>query len=225
MKKNFKKIFLVITLMIIIVLFWLFDLFQYFNIEQINELISFIQGFGWLAPVIFMVLYILATILFLPGLPLTLLAGIIFGPIFGSIWVSIASTIGATCAFIIARYLGREQVEKWFSKSDMLTKLDQGVKREGWKMVAITRLVPLFPFNAQNYVYGLTDIPLSIYVLVSWICMMPATIAYVFLAGAIIEGQGSVGKTLIYIGVGVSLILILTIIKKRFDRKHMTKTT
>lgn len=221
MNKNIKKIALLMGLLIVVILLWVLDVFQYFSIDRLSQLTEFINGFGWLAPVVFIVTYIVATIFFLPGLPLTLLAGVIFGPVFGSIWVSVASTIGATGAFIVGRYLGRDFVAQRFSKNDLLLKLDQGVKREGWKMVAITRLVPLFPFNAQNYVYGLTDIPLTTYVLVSWICMLPATIAYVFLAGAIIEGQGNVGRTFVYIGIGVALILILTMIKKAFDKKQL----
>lgn len=82
-------------------------------------------------------------------------------------------------------------------------------------MIAITRLIPLFPFNAQNYVYGLTYVPLKIYVFVSWLCMLPGTIAYVFLAGAIIGGEGDSAKTVTYIGIGVAILILLSLLSKR----------
>jgi uncharacterized membrane protein YdjX (TVP38/TMEM64 family) len=101
----------------------------------------------------------------------------------------------------------------------MMKRIDEGVKKQGWKMVAITRLVPLFPFNVQNYIYGLTDIPLGIYVVVSWLCMIPATIGYTFLAGAIIDGNGDAGRTLTYVGIGIGFILFVSIIGSRINEK------
>ena len=74
--------------------------------------------------------------------------------------------------------------------------------------------MPLFPFNAQNYVYGLTKVPLGIYVLVSWICMLPATFAYVFLASAILAGEGDAVKTVAYVGIAIGLILILSMVSR-----------
>lgn len=217
------KLGILVLFIITIGLFWYFGLFDYISISRISDLSDLINDFGILAPLIFMVAYIVATVFFLPGVPLTLLAGIVFGPIFGSIWVSIASTIGASLAFIVSRYIGRSFIVDKFGDSDLFQKLDQGVKNQGWKMVAITRLVPLFPFNAQNYVYGLTDIPFTTYVLVSWLTMLPGTIAYVFLAGAIIGGEGSAAKTITYIGIGLGLLIGLSAISKSITRKQASE--
>jgi uncharacterized membrane protein YdjX (TVP38/TMEM64 family) len=217
------KIGVILLIVLGIFVAWRLGLFQYISINQISELSEYIHSFGFFAPIIFITIYVIATVLFLPGLPLTLLAGIVFGPVYGSVWVSIASTIGATLAFAIGRYTGRDWVVKRFSKNDLFKRLDRGVREQGWKMVAITRLVPLFPYNAQNYVYGLTDVPIGIYVLVSWLCMLPATIAYVFLSGAIIAGEGNVVKTIGYIGIAVALILVLSIIGKYLSKKQMIK--
>lgn len=217
---KYKKIGIIVGIFIAIVLLWKFEVFQYIKLERIGEITDFINGFGVMAPIIFILLYVMATVFFMPGVPLTLLAGIAFGPVLGSLWVSIASVTGATLAFLISRYLGRDFIVKKFSSSDLFKKLDEGVKSQGWKMVAITRLVPLFPFNAQNYVYGLTDVSLRTYVFVSWICMLPATIAYVFLAGAIVGGEGDVAKTVTYVGVGVGLLLVLSIVSKKIASKQ-----
>lgn len=221
--KQVIRIALIVLIVAGIIVAWRFGLFQYISLDRIGELTDYINGFGFFAPMVFICIYILATVLFLPGLPLTVLAGIVFGPIYGSIWVSIASTIGASLAFLIGRYTGREMIIQRFSGSDLFKKLDKGVSDQGWQMVAITRLVPLFPFNAQNYAYGLTDIPFGTYVLLSWICMLPATIGYVFLSGSILAGEGDLVKTITYVGVGVALIIVLSIVGKRLAKKQSSK--
>lgn len=218
--KKFIKIAIIVLVMVGIFLAWKFGLFRYLSLERIGDITDYIKRFGLFAPLVFMGFYTIATVLFLPGLPLTIVAGIAFGPVYGSIWVSIASTIGATLAFLIGRYTGREMMVKRFGDSDLFKKLDKGVSNQGWKMVAITRLVPLFPFNAQNYAYGLTDISLVTYVFVSWICMLPATIGYVFLAGAIVAGEGDVVKTITYVGIGVAFIIGISIIGKKLGTKQ-----
>ena len=219
MKKN-KKYLLLVLVIIILILLWYFDIFKYFSLTYISEFKSFIDSFGLLAPIIFIIIYILAAILFLPGLPLTLLSGIVFGPLIGSIIVSISSTLGAGFSFLIGRYIGREWIIKKFSKKAIFIKLDKGIKEEGWKMVAITRLVPIFPFSAQNYIYGLTDVDFKSYILVSWLCMLPATIAYVFLAGSIIAGEGNFTTTISYIGVAIALLILLSLVSKNILKKH-----
>jgi uncharacterized membrane protein YdjX (TVP38/TMEM64 family) len=85
----------------------------------------------------------------------------------------------------------------------------------------ITRLVPLFPFNLQNYLYGLTDIPLGTYMLVSWLAMLPGTIAYATLAGAIVSGNGDVGRMVIYLAIGAILIVALSYIPKILEKRGM----
>ena len=215
-----KKIISFVLIISAILALWVFDVFSYISVDRIDEMTNFIEGLGIWAPIAYIVLYILATVLFVPGLPLTLLAGIVFGPVFGTIWLSLASTIGASLAFLVGRFLGRDLILDKFGESDLFRKLDVGIRNQGWKMVAITRLVPLFPFNAQNYVYGLTDVPFRTYVFVSWICMLPATIGYVFLAGAIIGGEGDVVKTITYLGIGIAVLILLSLIGKSIGKKQ-----
>ncbi len=214
-----KKIIIFGILGITILLFWIFDIFSYVSLDRIDEMIVFIDGLGIWAPLVFIIFYALSTVLFIPGLPLTLLSGMVFGPIYGSIWVSIASTLGASLAFLTGRYIGKDYVVKKFKNSDIFIKLDKGINDHGWKMIAITRLVPIFPFNAQNYVYGLTNVPFKTYALISWICMLPATIGYVFLAGAIIGGKGDTVKTITFATTGIAVLILLSIISKVIIKK------
>jgi len=105
------------------------------------------MGYGALDPVIYMLIYIVAPTLFLPGLPITIVGGILFGPFWGVFYTITSSTLGACVAFLISRYIAREWVEEKL-KNPRWQRLDQGVERYGWKVVAFTRLIPLFPLQS-----------------------------------------------------------------------------
>jgi uncharacterized membrane protein YdjX (TVP38/TMEM64 family) len=144
----------------------------------LKGVLAWISGLGPLGPVIFVGIYVVATVLFLPGSVLTLGAGVVFGVIEGSIVVSIAATLGATCAFLV----------------DKFRAVDEAVAREGWKIVGLTRLSPIFPFNLLNYAYGVTRVSLRDYFFASWIGMIPGTVMYVYI--------GSLAGDLAMIGTG-----------------------
>jgi uncharacterized membrane protein YdjX (TVP38/TMEM64 family) len=105
-------------------------------------------------------------------------------------------------------------VERWVEESPRLAKIDQAIARHGWRIVMITRLVPLFPFNLQNYVYGLTRIEFWRYLLASWSCMLPGTAAYTFAGGALSEASGDVQRTLLYLGIAGSLLVLVSLIPR-----------
>ncbi len=129
----------------------------------------------------FMLLYVLACVLFIPGSLLTLGAGALFGVVKGSLIISVASTAGATCAFLVGRYLARDWVARRLRGSPRFAAIDEAVAREGWKIVGLTRLSPVFPFNLLNYAFGLTKVSLGDYFFASWIGMLPGTVMYVYL--------------------------------------------
>jgi uncharacterized membrane protein YdjX (TVP38/TMEM64 family) len=184
------------------------------NLSNVAHLKAWIESFGPLAPIVYITGYILAVIFFVPGLPITILGGVAFGPLWGTVYVSIASTIGAALAFIIARYGGRGMAERWVAESPRLAKIDHAIARHGWRIVMITRLVPLFPFNLQNYAYGLTRIEFWRYLLVSWPCMLPATAAYTFAGGALSEGGGDMQRTVLYLGIAGSLLVLVSLLPR-----------
>jgi uncharacterized membrane protein YdjX (TVP38/TMEM64 family) len=147
----------------------------------LTNALDWIAGLGALAPVAFIVIYIAACVAFLPGSILTIGAGVIFGVVRGSIYVSIASTLGATAAFLVGRYLAREWVSEKLEGNARFKAIDEAVGIEGWKIVMLTRLSPVFPFNLLNYAYGLTRVTLRDYFLASWAGMIPGTILYVYI--------------------------------------------
>lgn len=211
-KKEFVKLaFIAGAIVLIAFAMKQFGVFQYISLENIAKIKDWILGFGLLGPFIYVLLWIAACVFFLPGLPVALVGGIAFGPYLGTLYSSIGSTLGATAAFLIGRYAARGMVEGWVHKNSQLRKIDEGVKKQGWRMLMITRLVPLFPFNVQNYVYGLTDISLVTYVLVSWSCMIPGTLAFSFAGGSLSSGAG-LGRTMMYLGVAAVFFVLISLI-------------
>jgi len=198
---------------------WQFGLFEMLTVDNVDRLNAWFDGLGWWAPVVFVLLWIAASVLFLPGLAITIAGGLVFGAVWGAVWTTVGANLGAIAAFLVGRYAARGMVEGMVEKNHALKKIDEGVKRQGWRMLMVTRLVPIFPFNVQNYVYGLTDIPLRTYVLVTLPCMLPATIAYNFAAGSV--RTGDFGKTLWYLGVAAVFFVLLSLVpgwvSRRFD--------
>jgi len=160
---------------------------------------AWIQGHGTIAPLLFILVYALATVLFLPGTVLTLMGGVLFGPLWGAFYNLAGATLGATLAFLIARYLASDWITQ--RTGGRVKQLIKGVEGEGWRFVAFVRLVPLFPFNLINYALGLTRIRLLHYVIATYVFMSPGAVAYTYLgyAGreAVAGGGGMLQKGLL----------------------------
>ena len=154
---------------------------------------GFIGGLGIWSSLGYMLLFALATVLFVPGAIFGLAGGVLFGPLWGTVLNLVGATLGATIALLAARYVAGDWIRRK-TVGGRLERLMTGVDAEGWRFVAFVRLVPLFPFNLLNYALGLTRIPLAHYVLASLICMAPGTLAYAWLGYAgreALAGNGS----------------------------------
>jgi uncharacterized membrane protein YdjX (TVP38/TMEM64 family) len=147
----------------------------------LRGLLEWISSLGAIAPVVFIAAYILACILFIPGSFMTISSGVLFGVVWGSVYVSIGATIGATLSFLIGRYLARDWVTAKLAGNPTFNEIDAVVARQGWKIVGLTRLSPVFPFNLLNYSYGLTGVGLRDYVLASWLGMLPGVVMYCYI--------------------------------------------
>jgi len=155
---------------------------KYLNFQGLlHSALSWIASLGRWGPAMFIIIYILATVLFVPGSILALAAGVLFGVLWGSIYVSIGATIGAVVAFLIGRYLARGWVAKQIEGNGMFKVIDEAVAREGWKIVALMQLSPIFPFNMLNYAFGVTQVSFKDYFFPTWIGIMPGTVLYVYI--------------------------------------------
>lgn len=177
---------------------------EHFDVQLLQQ---WVNQAGWWAPVAFILIYIVATVLFLPGSVLTLAGGVLFGPILGVFYNLTAATIGAALSFLVARYLASDYVTAHIG--GRLKQLINGVEAEGWRFVAFVRLVPLFPFNLLNYALGLTKIRFIEYLLATYIFMLPGAIAYTYLGYAgreAIGGGDGLIKTLL---IALSLLAVV----------------
>ncbi|MDY6807310.1 MAG: TVP38/TMEM64 family protein, partial [Cyanobacteriota bacterium] len=149
-------------------------------IDILKSILIWIESLGYWGAIAFIVIYNIATLLFVPGSILTMGGGVVFGIFWGSIYVFLASTLGATIAFIIGRYFSRDWVFQQLEKQPTFKALDEAVVKEGFKIVFLTRLCPLFPFNLLNYAFGVMRVSLKDYILGS-LGMIPGTVMYVYL--------------------------------------------
>ncbi len=191
---------------------------------------QWIENAGNAAPLFFMLIYIIGTVFFLPGSVLTLLGGALFGPVLGTFINLSAATIGAMISFLISRFLAADWVTQKMhahnnsaGKDSRLKQIINGVENEGWRFVAFTRLVPLFPFNLLNYALGLTRIRFSQYSITSFICMFPGSLAYTYLGfigkEAATGGEGLIQKIML----ALALLAIVAFIPRFINKYRKVK--
>lgn len=198
-----------------------------FDVQTLlKKTLASINAMGPWGPVLFVIVYALAAVLFIPGSVLTLGAGAVFGVLKGFAIVSIASTVGATAAFLVGRYIARDWVANKIQGNSKFDAIDRAVAREGWKIVGLTRLSPVFPFTLLNYAFGLTQVSLRHYILASWIGMIPGTIMYVYLGSLanVTVGTGSrtPGEWALY-GIGLGATIAVTIFVTRIAKKALAE--
>ncbi len=196
--------------------------------DYIMSALEWAQGLGSWGPIFVGVLYVLACVLMVPGSIITIAAGFLFGLFWGTITVSIASTLGACLAFIVGRTLARGPVEQKVTHRPKFAAIDKAVGEQGFKIVLLTRLSPIFPFNLLNYAYGLTKVGFWQYALASWIGMLPGTVLFVYMGTAgrsltdIAAGEGqSNWATRIFLLVGLLVAIVVVFFVTRVARKAL----
>jgi uncharacterized membrane protein YdjX (TVP38/TMEM64 family) len=164
----------------IVACFWFLPIQRY-----VDWFLESVRVLGAWGPVLLGAAYIPACLFLVPGLVLSLGAGVAFGVLWGTVAVSIGSTLGAAAAFLTGRTLARRWIEERVTGNPRFRAIDQAVGAQGFKIVLLLRLSPVFPFNLLNYALGLTKVSFRDYVLASWIGMLPGTVMYVYLGSAI----------------------------------------
>ncbi len=142
-------------------------------LKDFDKFKEFIESYGILGYFIFIFIYILIAVFSLPALVPTIVAGIAFGPVKGGLLSLAGATIGAAAAFLIARYIARGAIVSKFGENAIFQKIEKGVEKNGKDFLILTRLVPVFPYNLQNYAYGVTSINLITFTVISLFTMAP----------------------------------------------------
>ena len=197
-------------------------------VDWVRWLLTWVEENRAVSWAVFIVVYIVATVLLVPGSLLTLGAGFVFGLPIGFVIVSFASVAGASCAFLVGRFFVRGWVEGKLVNMPRFNALDRAVGEKGWLIVLLTRLSPAFPFNLLNYALGITQVRFTHYVLASWLGMIPGTVLYVYFgsvaldiaelfSGNLPESDASVW---LFYG-GLTATLVLTVVITRFATRAL----
>jgi len=176
------------------------------------------------AVALFTAVYVLATLLFVPGWVFPLAAGAAFGLIWGILIAVAASVVSATAAFLVARYLLRAAVARRADKHRLFKQLDRAVAKDGWRMVAMMRLTPILPFAVKNYFLGLTSIGVVPYALATAAGMLPGLLVKVYLGAvgrAALSLRDPMRWTMLVIGLAASGALMLWLGRFARERLHL----
>ena len=178
--------------------------------DWVERILSAFEGLGGIGYVLFVGAYVVAGVVLIPEWIFTVAAGALFGIGWGFL-VSWGSAMAvATIAFLIARSLLRNRVEKHVKKNKWLHAVNHALPKEGWKVVALARLSPLVPFGLQNYFFGLTKVHLRDYAMATAIAIAPGTLVAAFLGAtgrALLGGGSELKWTLFAAGVVASVVL------------------
>jgi uncharacterized membrane protein YdjX (TVP38/TMEM64 family) len=206
-----KKIFVALLIIAAIVVAYRFlpisDWLKHFQ--------TYVRGLGALGYIVYIAVYAVCVVAFIPASILTLGAGAIFGFAGGTIVVVIGATIGATLAFLLARTVMRKRIEEMTRNNAKFRALDRAIANEGMKIVFLVRLAVVFPFTYINFAFGLTAIPLWRYVLATFLGIIPTTMAFVFASSAAAKaatgGTSNITK-IVYIAGGIIAIIVSVLI-------------
>ncbi|MGH9857966.1 MAG: FAD-dependent oxidoreductase, partial [Acidobacteriota bacterium] len=183
------------------------------DVDSFERIRSAIESFGVIAPAVFVVVYIVATIALLPGTPLTITAGVLFGPWLGTLYVLLGATSGAVITFFMSRLLGRRAVRALLrDRLKRIKKYDDWLNTHGFLAVLFLRLIPLFPYNVLNYALGVTHVSARNYILATALGMIPGTFVYVYFGSSL--AALSPGRIAISIGIIAALVAGTTLWKR-----------
>ena len=176
-----------------------------------------ILGLGVWGVVIFAAVFVAATLVLAPDWPLAVAAGMVYG-----LWavpiVLAAAIVAASLAFLAARYLVRHRVCAALAANRKFAAVDNAVTEEGWKIVVLLRLSPLVPFNLQNYLFGITDIPFAHYFAATCAGIIPGTVLFVYL-GALGNTSGGPLEWLFFlVGLLATAIVALLVTRKAKEK-------
>ena len=194
-------------------------------------LVEWIRGAGALGVGVYALAYVVATSLLLPGSILTAGAGLAYGPVWGTLLVSPVSVLAATLAFVLGRSVARNWVSRRMEQHPRFMVVNEAIGENGFKIVFLLRLSPIFPFNLLNYALGLTGVRLRDYVIASFLGMLPGTFLYVYLgslvtsASELLSGArpqaGGWGQALYWGGLGATLLV--TVLITRISRRALNQ--
>ncbi len=221
---SFRLIVLGVVLVAVIVVPWFLPIQK-----PMQELLTWVQAQGVWGLVVLAAVWIPAAILLIPGTLITLAGGAIFGVMEGTVAISLGSTAGACAAFLVGRGVARPWVARQVAANLKFQAIDQAIGEQGFKIVLLLRLSPVFPYNLLNYALALTRVPFRDYFLASWIGMLPGTMMYVYIGSTVGELAAlsakrgwSVGEWVFFL-VGLALTIVATVYITRVANRALRR--
>jgi len=202
---------------------WKYEAWEFISIEYLKDYTDRIRSLGFLGVILYLLGFAVATMLCLPSLPFAILGGITYGTRMGILYASIGDLLGASIAFIIARYLMSDRIEKKLKNNKTFHEINEGVQKDGWRIVVLTRMVPVIPHWLQNYAYGLTEISFKTYALVSLLCILPGTAAWIIAVNTVGRNREDAQKTMLYLGIAAIVIVAISYLPKYIYKKKQSK--
>lgn len=216
-ERNFLFACLIFALVIYAIhAFGLFDL-----LTDLPHLQTLIRQSGLFGYSLYILLFIIATLFLLPGSILVIAGGIVFGPLLGTLLSLIAATLASSCSFLLARWLGRDLLQKYVGHSHTFQAIEKGIARNGIDFLILTRLIPLFPYNIQNYAYGLTTIAFWPYTLISALTTLPGIVIYTVMASDLANEGITLRFILQLCLAGLALFILVQLAKLYARHKHV----
>lgn len=216
-ERNFLFACLIFALVIYAIhAFGLFDL-----LTDLPHLQTLIRQSGLFGYSLYILLFIIATLFLLPGSILVIAGGIVFGPLLGTLLSLIAATLASSCSFLLARWLGPDLLLKYVGHSHTFQAIEKGIARNGIDFLILTRLIPLFPYNIQNYAYGLTTIAFWPYTLISALTTLPGIVIYTVMASDLANEGITLRFILQLCLAGLALFILVQLAKLYARHKHV----
>ncbi len=194
--------------------------------DALEAAADWVGSLGWWAPVGFVLVYVLCALALLPRTILTVASGLLFGVAWGLLWSLLAANLASSIAFLAARHFARGFISRHIHNHDRLDSLDRAVAREGWRIVALTRLTPVFPYSVLNYAYGLTRVRWRQFALGTFLGMLPGftmLVALGDLTGQVADGESSPVRTFVLVVAAVGATLA-TVLITRFARRSLRRS-
>nr|WP_276575308.1 TVP38/TMEM64 family protein [Klebsiella quasipneumoniae] len=190
------------------------------HLHLLQETLRHQGAWGYL---VYAALFIIATLCLIPGSLLVIAGGILFGPLTGSLLSFAAATVASSLSFLIARWLGRDLLQRYEGHTAVFQAIERGIARSGSDFLILTRLVPLFPYNIQNYAYGLTAIPFWPFTLISAVTTLPGLVIYSVMASELAR-EGATFAFALKLSLAGGLLFALVQMGKRFARARRVAT-
>ncbi|HCW3028630.1 TPA: TVP38/TMEM64 family protein, partial [Escherichia coli] len=214
-----KFLFACLIFALVIYAFHAFCLFEL--LTDLPHLLTLIRQSGLFGYSLYILLFIIATLFLLPGSILVIAGGIVFGPLLGTLLSLIAATLASSCSFLLARWLGRDLLLKYVGHSHTFQAIEKGIARNGIDFLILTRLIPLFPYNIQNYAYGLTTITFWPYTLISALTTLPGIVIYTVMASDLANEGITLRFILQLCLAGMALFILVQLAKLYARHKHV----